>query len=180
MADWFSNVYKGFILSSVISFIIGMSTQGTASLGAYIAGYSVLTLGIMMILLMIFNKTTTSTQDQTSFQMILTILMTSGPFILMLGYISFILYLIITYQDNINSGNVSPSYYSFSNIGLMLLLIQLYFVYTNITTNKFQSSGQLSKVTNSILLLISVLTFICGIILFTILRYFTTDGFISS
>ena len=86
----------------------------------------------------------------------------------------------ITYQDNINSGHVSSSYYSFSNIGLMLLLIQLYIVYTNITTREFESSGRLSKVTASIIMLLSVLTLICAVILFTILRYFTTDGFISN
>ena len=56
MKDWFSNVYKGFIISATIAFIIGMFTQGTASLGAYIAGYSVLSIGIMMILLVLFNK----------------------------------------------------------------------------------------------------------------------------
>ena len=173
-------MYKALILSSIVAFIIGISTQGTTSLGAYISGYSVLTIGVMMILLVLFNKTISSTQGQSTFQIISNILLTSGPFILMLGYISFILYLMITYQDNINSGHVSSSYYSFSNIGLMLLLIQLYIVYTNITTREFESSGRLSKVTASIIMLLSVLTLICAVILFTILRYFTTDGFISN
>lgn len=177
MKDWFSNVYKGFIISAIIAFIIGMFTQGTASLGAYIAGYSVLSISIMMILLILFNKIMTFTQGQSTFKIITNILITTGPFILMLGYVSFILYLIITYQDNINSGRVSPSYFSFSNIGLMLLLIQLYIVYTNISTSKFETTGQLSNVSSNIILLMSVLTLICSIILFTILKYFTTDGF---
>jgi hypothetical protein len=179
MKDWFSNVYKGFIISAIIAFIIGMFTQGSASLGAYISGYSVLSISIMMILLILFNKIMDFTQGQSAFKIISVILMTTGPFILMLGYVSFILYLIITYKDNINSGHVSPSYYSFSNIGLMLLLIQLYIVYTNISTSKFETTGQISKVSSSIILLLSVLTLICSVIIFTILKYFTTDGFTS-
>ena len=70
MKDWFSNVYKALILSSIVAFIIGISTQGTTSLGAYISGYSVLTIGVMMILLVLFNKTISSTQGQSTFQII--------------------------------------------------------------------------------------------------------------
>jgi len=95
----------------------------------------------------------------------------------MLGVIGFILYLLITYKNIIINSQVSPGYYSFSNITAILLLIQLYMVYTNISTPKFEETGKMSKVTSSIVLLIGVLTAISSIIMFTILKYFTTDGF---
>jgi hypothetical protein len=50
-------------------------------------------------------------------------------------------------------------------------------VYTNITTPKFEETGKMSKLTSSIVLLLGVLTAISSIIMFTILKYFTTDGF---
>ena len=83
----------------------------------------------------------------------------------------------ITYKNNIINGRVSKGYYSFSNISVLLLFIQLYIVYTNITTDKFETTGKISKVTSSIIYLLSVLSGICAVILFTILKYYTTDGF---
>jgi hypothetical protein len=95
----------------------------------------------------------------------------------MLGVIGFILYLIINYKTIIIANNVSPSYYTFSNIAIMLFLIQIYFVYTNIDNDKFTTTGKMSKVTSSLIYLLGVLTLTCSLILFTVLKYYTTDGF---
>jgi hypothetical protein len=48
---------------------------------------------------------------------------------------------------------------------------------TNISTETFESTGKMSPLTSSIIYLLSVLSGICSVILFTILKYFTTDGF---
>lgn len=177
MKDWYSGIYKAFIISAFISFIIGFFSEGQVSLGAYIAGYSVLILGVMMILLILFNSIMKITQGQSIFNILLTILLTAGPFLLILGVISFILYLMITYKSNILDNHVSNGYHSFSNITVILILIQLYIVYTNISTDSFETTGKISKVTSSIVYLLGVLSAISSIILFTILKYFTTDGF---
>ena len=81
------------------------------------------------------------------------------------------------YKNNIIDGHVAPSYNSFSNIIILLLLLQVYLVYTNISTENFESSGKISKVTSSFIYLLGVLTAICSIILGTILKYYSTDGF---
>ena len=177
MSNWYSGIYKAFIISGVIAFIIGMFTQGDLSLGAYISGYSVLTLGIMMILLILFNNVMRITENQSILQILYSIIMATGPFILMLGIIGFLLYLMIFYKDKIINEQVSQNYHSFSNITVILILIQLYIIYTNISTDRFISSGKLSKITSSIIYLMNVLTIISSIILFTILKYYTTDGF---
>ena len=177
MSNWYNIVYKGFIITSVISFVIGFFTQGEISISAYIAGYSVLTLGIMMILLILFNNVLRVSSNGSAFQIIYSILMTSGPFLLILGVISFVLYLLINYKNNIVAGHVAPSYNSFSNIIVMLLLLQIYLVYTNINTESFETNGKISKVTSSFVYLLGVLTAICSIILSTILKYYSTDGF---
>jgi hypothetical protein len=177
MKDWYSSIYKGLLISSVVAFIVGTFSTGSVSIDAYITGYAVLILGIMMILIILFNNILKITQGQSTFQLIYTILMSTGPFILMLGVIGFVLYLMINYKGDITSDHVSQSYYSFSNITIILLLIQLYIVYTNISTPKFEETGKISKVTSSIVYLLGVLSAISSIIIFTILKYFTTDGF---
>ena len=177
MKDWYAGIYKGFIIAGIVSFIIGFFTQGNVSLGAYISGYSVLVLGIMMLLLILFNNILKITQGQSTFQILYTIVMSTGPFILMLGVIAFILYLMINYKNNIIDGKISPGYYTFNNIATFLLLIHLYIVYTNISTDKFETTGKISKVSSSIIYLLGVLEVICSVIMLTILKYFTTDGF---
>lgn len=184
MTSWYQSIYKAFIISAIISFVIGFFSEGKVSLGSYITGYSVLILGIMMILLILFNSTMKITEGQGFYGYYDKILYTgvfaqAGPFLLMLGVIAFILYLMITYKSIILQGHVANGYHSFSNINVILILIQLYIVYTNITSDSFEKTGKMSKVTSSIIYLLGVLSAISSIILYTILRYFTTDGFTS-
>ena len=180
MSSWYSSIYKAFIISAIISFVIGFFSEGKVSLGSYITGYSVLILGIMMILLILFNSIMKITEGQSILQILYTILLTAGPFLLMLGVIAFILYLMITYKSIILQGHVANGYHSFSNINIILILIQLYIVYTNISSDSFEKTGKMSKVTSSMVYLLGVLSTITSIILYTILRYFTTDGFTSN
>lgn len=178
MNNWYTSIYKACIYAGMIAFIIGFFTDLKTSLGAYIAGYSVFTLGIMMILVILFSNILKITQNETFIKILYEMIMVSGPFILILGVISFVLYLLIKYQDNIVSGQVAPGYNSFSNIIVILLLLQFYLVNSNISTEKFEATGKISKVVSSIIYLLGVITAICSIILYTILKYFSTDGFI--
>ena len=178
MTDWYSSVYKAFIYASSIAFIIGFFTESKTSLGAYLAGYSILSLGIMLILITLFKNILKVTANDSMLQILYSILISTGPFILMLGVVSFILYLLINYKNSIVDGNVAPGYNSFTNIVVILLLLQLYIVTSNIATEKFETTGKLSKVVSSILYLIGVLTAISSIILYTILKYYSTDGFL--
>jgi hypothetical protein len=178
MIDWYSGIYKGFIISSIILFVIGFLSEGKVSLGAYITGYSVLILGVMMILAILFNRMKISEGDP-FLQILYTILLTAGPFILMFFVIAFTLYLMIKYKPIIIDNHVSSNYNSFSNINIILIIIQLYIVYTNITSDSFEKTGKISKVTSSMVYLLGVLSGISSIILYTILKYFTTDGFTS-
>jgi hypothetical protein len=131
----------------------------------------------MMILIILFQNILKNNPNQSLFQLIYSIFITTGPFILILAVIGFILYLIISYKNLIIDEHVSKSYYTFSNIAIVLLLLQLYIVYTNISTERFESTGKISKLTSSLVYLLGVLTSMCSLILYTILKYYTTDGF---
>ena len=177
MNDWYSSVYKGFIIAAIIAFIIGFFSSGAVSLDSYIAGYSVLILGVMMLMMLLINQSLSIAPNGSTLETIYNSFYTTGPFLLMLGVLGFILYLMIKYKTNIVEQKVSQSYYTFSNISVIILLLQLYIIYTNITTPNFEKTGKISKVTSGIIYLLGVLGMISSIILYTILYYFTTDGF---
>lgn len=176
MNNLYSSIYKAFLYAGMISFIIGFFTDSKTSLGAYITGYSVLILAVLMILVILFANILKSNPTST-FNLMNSIIMISGPFLLILCIITFILYLLIKYKDNITHGKVAPGYYSFSNIIVLLLFLNFYLVHTNLDTEKIEFTGKTSKVISSILYLIGVITAICSIILYTILKYYSTDGF---
>jgi hypothetical protein len=174
---WYSGVYKALIIGSVVSFLISFFSTGKMSYNSLISGYSTLTLGIMLILTILISKILEITKNDTTSQMLITILISLGPFLLMLTVIGFILYLIIFYKTPILDNHVSQSYYTFSNITIILLLIQIYIVYKNITTKEFDVSGKISKVTSSLIYLIGVLSSLSAMIIYIVLKYFRTDGF---
>ena len=177
MNNWYSLVYKALIYVSVILFLISFGTTGNTTIGALISGYSTLTLSILMILIMLLNNVMNTTQGKPTFEIVTTILMASGPFLLMLLVIGVILYLIIKYSKIIKEGQVANGYYTFSNISVILFLLQIYLLYGNMDTEKFKQTYRLSSITTSLLYLLGVISSMCALILYTILTHFTTDGF---
>jgi hypothetical protein len=176
MTNWYSTIYKSCIYASIISFIIGFFSNSATSLDAYLAGYSVLILGVMMILIILFSNVLKMNVNSSTSVILYSIFMTSGPFILMLGILSFVLYLLVNWRENIIQSNVAPGFTSFNTIILILIMMQLYLVISNINTEKFEMTGRLTKVTSSILYLLGILTGVSSITLYTILKYYSTDG----
>lgn len=170
------NIYKAFILASVVLFIVSFFTSGDSTIGSLITAYSTLTISIIMIMLILLNNILRVSQGQSIFNLILSIMLTSGPFLLMLAVVGIMLFCIISYSSAIGKGNVSNNYYTFSNIIVILFLLQIYLLYGNIVSDKFQQTGKISKITLSMVYLVGTITAICSLIVFTILRYFTTDG----
>ena len=175
---WYSGIYKAFIISSIVSFLISIFSTGKTAYNSLISGYSSLTLGLMMILTIVITKIMKLNSGSTTKELLLTILMSLGPFLLMMFIIGFILYLIIVYKDPILENHVSNSYYTFSNITIILLLIQIFIVYSKILdTKEFEESGKISKILSSLLYLLGVLSLYSTMIIYIILKYFITDGF---
>jgi hypothetical protein len=187
--DWYSSVYEGLIYASIVAFFIGFFTNGEASLGAYIAGYVVLSFGILMILLIIIKnilkshnkenslKKQDSNTTQSSLMLASTIIVNAGPFLFILFIVSVLLYLLTSYKNRIIEGNISPSYGTFSNLIAMLLLVLLYIIHTNITTEDFKNKGEFSLETSTVVYFLSILLWICTSIIYIVLYYYTTDGF---
>jgi hypothetical protein len=176
MKNWYSSVYNAFLIGTIISFIIYLLTTGNTSLGAMITGYSILIITILMILYIILYNVLQSTQNASFFKSLLAMIFACGPFLLILFIIGFVLFLVIKFKNKILSGHVSSGYNTFSNIIIVLLLLQLYLVYNGINTEKFETTKTLSKLSNSLLYLNGVIIAISSVTLFTILNSFSTDG----
>lgn len=176
MTNLYTGMYKSLIFVSIILLVISFFTSGSTTIGALISGYSALTLSILMILVLLLNSLLPTMQGKPTKEILISVLIAIGPFFLMLAVLGILLYLVITYKSLISDGHVSTNYYTFSNVTVLLFLLQSYLLYTDMDTDKFKLTNRISKLTSSLVYLIGVLTFICSMILYTILKYFTTDG----
>lgn len=161
---WYSGIYKSLLISSAVAFSIYSTTTDAISFNALVSGYSILILGISMLMLFVFNKSTNTTSVMV-------------PFILLFVIISIMMYLLTNNKTRIINGQVSPSFYNFSNISVFLILIQVYLIYTQISTKEFKDNKVFNRTTSLFVTLLSVLTGITTYIIYTVLVYYTADGF---
>ena len=178
--SWDTYVWKSTIIVSIITFIICMYTNGVNSLNASIAGYSILIISVLGILLHLIRSPINNNQNSSNLQLLWIILKQTGPFFVILAIISFMLYLLVTYKNPIINNQVSTSFNTFSNITLFLILILIYFIYNNKMCDGAEcesNSGKIGKVNNSIMYLLSILTIVSTGIVYTILTFYRTDGF---
>ena len=167
--------HKSIIATSASFFMIYflfLLTDSPANiiLGAHVFGYLTLVIGVLVLVvsnvIKIISKTTETNGRNDKQAGVGTILSILIPFILTIGSMITILYLIVSNKTAIVQKQVSPSYYSFSNIAIILFFMQIFLIYYH---------GD-KPITYNLLYLLGLLTSICGIILYTILSYFSTDG----
>jgi len=84
--------------------------------------------------------------------------------------------LLYSNKNKIIDGKIGTAFYRFSNIIIFLFFLQMYFIFTGINTDISDKGNTTSKRTNGIIYLINLLIFICYLIQYVILVYFTTDG----
>jgi hypothetical protein len=89
------------------------------------------------------------------------------PFLAILAVILWILVLVSLYYDRITGGNVSDYYTSFMNIASVMLLIQIYMIFSEATP--------LSLKTYSLLRMLAVLSALSVITVSIVLKFYVTD-----
>lgn len=161
MNDWYSVVFKGFMFASVSAFMISFFSSGLTAYGAEIAGYSTIILAIIMILLILFQKSS---------------MFSSSCFILLFSVIAFILYLTTTNKTHIVKGRVAPYFKTFSTISIILVMIQTYIMYSSMYSDRFEKTNTIPAINTYILYFLGIVTFVCSIIMHIILKYYRTDG----
>ena len=98
------------------------------------------------------------------------------PFALMIINIVYTVVLLISNQDVISEGHVSPGYFTFINISIILVLIQLYIFLTTLKDNNPTLLNRLPPQSSGFMGLLGILNGVCMITLYIILTYFRTDG----
>ena len=162
MSYWTANVYKSLVYSGIIMLLISFFTSGNATARATTVGYSAIGLGLLLII----GDTQTTTPN------IYKLFVDCLPLWVMLFIVGFILFMTIKYYDIISESRVSTSYFTFSNIIVILFLAQLYIL----NKSNFELNGGLDMGMLGILSIGVIQIIICLLVLYVILRYYTTDG----
>lgn len=100
----------------------------------------------------------------------------SFPFALMIGNIIYTVALLLSNQEVISAGHVSPGFFTFINISTILVLIQLYIFLTTKKDNNPTQLTRLPPTSSAFIGLIGILNIVCMITVYIILTYFRTDG----
>jgi hypothetical protein len=170
--SWLSIIYLSFIIVGSILAFFTLGSNNKNSLNANIAAFSSIAMGILLLGAYMVKEL----QKYTEINML--ILMTNiGPFIPLLWVLGISLYNLITYSDKIIEGQISKNYTTYNYISLILILIQSMIIIYSINDKSFVVSGKINKINSMFIYLIGLLNIIVSIIISTILRYFTTDGF---
>ncbi|MFY7729606.1 MAG: hypothetical protein ACOVRN_08820 [Flavobacterium sp.] len=162
-------IYTALFVASAITLMVGIFTKSTASIGAFIAGYSVLAVATVMLLVIVIANVLQMNEGRSALQTLGVLLGTSGGFLLLLGVVGFLLYQSVHFKRQLVRGRVAPRYQAFNIVTVVLLLLQIALI--------VRTYGQLSKLTTSILYFIGTLTAMSAISQYSILLYYSTDGF---
>jgi len=171
----FQVIYKGLIFVGIVLSIISLSINSVANANLSISSYTFITSGVVLIVGFLISKIMNK-HDSANTSFFWEFFNNVGPFILLMGVLVLTLYLIITFKDKINNGNISEGYSLFSKLSLAFILIQLYITYNGMQKQSFKETGSLPKIYSSFAYLVGVINLSIVIILSCILNYFSTDG----
>jgi hypothetical protein len=169
----YAGIYKALFNVAMICFFIGLFTTGSTSLDCYNAGYSTFAVATMLILIKILYQIQSKKSDMGS---IGSIALSIGPFAIILSVVICQIYFNMIYRNIIIEGHVSSGFSTFSNIVIVLLLIQIFVLLSVVSSDSFDEKG-ISSTTSGTILMLAILSAIATNIVRTILKYFTTDGF---
>jgi len=169
----FSSLTSRFYISLItVGIILLFATIGTTSmdgLNGTISGYFFIAIGIAILVSFIISVASKGAS-------LISSIFSMGPFFVTIGIISYILYLLFTYKDRIAQGNIAPGYANFTNISVILVLMQLFLFYMGTQKESFQRDKKLDRVYSGLLYFVGVINIVTVITIGIILRYFSTDG----
>jgi hypothetical protein len=171
----FQVVYNGLIFVGVVLSIIALFIDSRTNANLYISSYTFMSAGITLIIGFLIHKILKSNNSYGG-DFFSTFFSNVGPFILLIGILGFMLYLVISFKNKIDSGTLSDSYGLFSKLSVAFILIQLYITHYGMQNSNFKETGSIPKLYTSFSYLVGVINIFIISILATILYYFSTDG----
>jgi hypothetical protein len=170
---WYTIIYNSLLIVGLIIVFATVGSNAASSLTGTIIGYSFIITGILLLVGFLLNNMSNLAGANFSF---ISSLITIGPFVLLIGILVYMIYLLSYYFSQITAGHISSGYYTFMNIFIVLLVVEFYIFYNSIQDKAFKTSGTIGKVTGMILYLLELVSIVTVITLGIILKYFSTDG----
>jgi hypothetical protein len=165
---WYSIVYNSLLIAGIIIIFCTVGSNKPSSLTGTITGYSFFITGLFLL--------TGYLMKNLNSQSFISSLNTVSPFLILIGILIYVIYLLSYYFSEITKGNVSNGYYTFMNIFIVLLIVEMFVFYNGTQDINFKNTGTINKVTCMMLYLLELISIIAVISLGIILKYYTTDG----
>ena len=166
-----SKFYISLITVGIILLFATIGSTSMDSLNGSIAGYFLIAIGMAILISFIIGIS-----SKNGSQNIISAIFSVGPFFVTIGIVAYILYLLFTYKDRIAEGNIAPGYANFTNISVILILLQLFLFYMGTQKQSFQRDNKLDRVYSGLVYFVGVINIVAVITIGIILKYFSTDG----
>lgn len=187
------NILTGIAFAGiVIKILLYQNKSETGDVGpanSAIWGYGVVLIALLGILYVTFSLATKSEMQNGVIQFLKIIFKSSFPVLFLIGLITWLITMNISYRTRINKGHVSNDYYKFGYVSSALIILQLIIIikFVRDKMNSIRStstiSSPLSNALNafssqmaSIGYAIGTINYAIVIIMQIILEYFSTDG----
>jgi len=153
-----------------VGIILLICTFGYNSVSCSIAGYSVLMAGVILICSALAFRMSSKQSG------IFGIIMSLFPFFLLIGILTYSLYIYITFKDQISNGNIAPIFSNISKTSTVLIILEMILFFTATQKESFKKTSSLDSVSSLLMILFQILNIILLIYLGLTMKYFTTDG----
>ena len=170
---WYTIIYNSLLVVGVIIIFCTMGSNSASNLTGTIIGYSFIVTGTLLLIGYLLNNINVISGSNFS---LISSLITVGPFVLLIGILIYMIYLLSYYFSQITAGHISSGYYTFMNIFIILLIVEFYVFYNGIQDKAFKTTGTIGKITGMILYLLELVSIVTAITLGIVLKYFSTDG----
>ena len=170
---WYTIIYNSLLLVGVIIIFCTMGSNSASNLTGTIIGYSFIVTGTLLLIGYLLNNMNATSGSNFS---LISSLVTIGPFVLLIGILIYMIYLLSYYFSQITAGHISSGYYTFMNIFIILLMVEFYVFYNGTQDKVFKTTGTIGKITGMILYLLELVSIVTAITLGIVLKYFSTDG----
>jgi hypothetical protein len=166
-----------FIYTSLILFVLSFFASSYTYIGSIVCADITLCIALVIIMVdILYNIFNKSLDRLTSRSMLYNVISSIGPFLFIFITMSYSTYYMLSFKEKILSNHVSPSYMTFNTISIVLVMIQTLILFSGVTSKMYRETGRISRITTSLLYLISLVNVICLYIIYIVLNYYTTDG----
>ena len=173
--NWFNILTTSLVTVGSFILLLSLTIANDSIVTISIIGYCLIVLSFSLIVASIFNDTLNLTGGKMS-TFLPMFLNNTGPFLLNIGIVLFLLSLTIIYTDRINAGHLLDSYYNFIRLAIFMIFIQMIVFYSGMKTKKYKHERKLPNMYTSFSYLVGIVLLYISIIIQTILKYYTTDG----